>query len=233
VTLEKGADVPAIPDLPDGAPVVCHGPGFITRALTHPRLRAGLFFNSETFRWSAFRLGWGEAMLASNARAMPLSAARALLADGLTAFVRPDADSKAFNGGVYDAASIERTLASVPVSDDVTVILAPPLVIDAEWRFFIVKKVVVAVSQYRRWGEASTEGPVPHSAIDLAAELASRWSPADVYCLDLAATGSRLGVVEANCFNASRFYAADGDRILRAVNDYALTYAARQATGEG
>jgi hypothetical protein len=59
---------------------------------------------------------------------------------------------------------------------------------------------------------------VPYAAIDLAAELATRWSPADIYCVDLAATGDRIGVVEANCFNASRFYGAVTERVLRAVN---------------
>ena len=58
VWLTKSLDVPPIPDLPDDAPIVCHGQGFVTRALHHPRLKAGLFFDPEKFQWSAFRSGW-------------------------------------------------------------------------------------------------------------------------------------------------------------------------------
>jgi hypothetical protein len=42
--------------------------------------------------------------------------------------------------------------------------------------------------------------------------------------LDLAASGDRIGVVEANCFNASRFYAAVVERVLRAVNAFVLSH---------
>ena len=65
---------------------------------------------------------------------------------------------------------------------------------------------------------------MPYAAIDLAADLAAHWSPAEVYCLDLAAAGDRIGIVEANCFNAARFYGADGDAILRAVNAHVLSH---------
>ncbi|NEX94858.1 hypothetical protein [Caulobacter sp. 17J65-9] len=103
LTLEKGAPAPEIPDLPDAAPIVCHGPGFLTRAYGHPRLGAGLFFDRDAFRWSTFRAFWGEAMLATDADVTTLEAAQKRLADGASAFIRPDADSKAFDGGVYDA----------------------------------------------------------------------------------------------------------------------------------
>ena len=63
VWLNKSLDVPLIPNLPDDAPIVCHGQGFVTRAPHPPRLKAGLFFDPETFRWLAFRSGWGEAIL--------------------------------------------------------------------------------------------------------------------------------------------------------------------------
>jgi len=99
VRLTKNARVPAIPALPDRAPVVCHGPGFVTRAPDDPRLRDGLFFDPLTFRWSAFQAGWKDAMLSVDGRVMPLSMARKTLCSGVEAFIRPDEDSKAFEGG--------------------------------------------------------------------------------------------------------------------------------------
>ncbi|NEX94859.1 ATP-grasp domain-containing protein [Caulobacter sp. 17J65-9] len=102
-------------------------------------------------------------------------------------------------------------------------VVAPPRTIEAEWRFFIVDREVVGCSEYRRWGAPSIDGPVPHAAIMLAADLAELWGPAPVYCLDLAEADGRIGVVEANCFNASRFYGADAHRVLKAVNAFVLS----------
>jgi hypothetical protein len=146
-----------------------------------------------------------------------------LLRDGATAFVRPDSDSKAFDGGVYDASGLSSAAPEMCVLPTTAVMVASPCTIEAEWRFFIVDREIVGCSEYQRWGRPSMNGAVPHVAIDLAAELACRWSPADVYCFDLAASGDRIGVVEANCFNASRFYAAVVERVLRAVNQFMLS----------
>jgi hypothetical protein len=224
VWLTKSLDVPAIPDLPDDAAIVCHGQGFVTRALHHPRLKPGLFFDPEKFQWSAFRSGWEGAMLSSDGRIMSLSDARDFLRNGTKAFVRPDSDSKSFDGGVYDASGLVAATPEIRVAPTTPVIVASPCTIDAEWRFFVVDREIVGCSEYRRWGRPSLDGSVPHVAIDLAAEVATRWSPADVYCLDLAASRDRIGVVEANCFNASRFYAAVVERVLRAVNAFVLSH---------
>ena len=223
VWLSKDACVPAIPDLPDFAPLVCHGPGFVTRALHHARLRPGLFFDPATFCWSAFHSGWKEKMLSVDGQVMSLSAAQDLLSKGTEAFIRPDSDSKIFDGRVYDAFGFSAVARRISNRDTISVMLASPVEIEAEWRFFIVENAVVGCPEYRRWGRFSTQGSVPHAAIELAAELASLWSPAEIYCIDLAATSDRIGVVEANCFNASRMYAAVIPRVLGAVNAYVLS----------
>ena len=161
-------------------------------------------------------------MLSADGRVMSLSAAQELLSNGVTAFIRPDADSKVFEGGVYDASGLVAVTRQISDLDAISVVVASPVNIEAEWRFVIVSAEIVGCSEYRRWGLISTQGSVPHAAIELAAELASRWSPADVYCIDLAATAGRIGVVEANCFNASRLYAAVTSRVVCAVNAYVL-----------
>jgi hypothetical protein len=223
VWLNRGVDVPPIPDLPGDARIVCHGQGFVTRALNHPRLKPGLFFDPETFRWAAFRSGWEGAVLSCDGSVVALSDAQDFLQNGATAFVRPDSDSKVFEGAVYDASRLAAVTKQSAIPSATPVVVASPLKIEAEWRFFVVNREIVGCSEYRRWGRPSSDGSVPHMAIDFAADLALRWSPADVYCLDLAASGDRLGVVEANCFNASRFYAAVIERVLPAVNAYLLS----------
>jgi ATP-grasp domain, R2K clade family 3 len=223
VALTKGTDIPPIPDLPDEGPIVCHGQGFITRALHHPRLKHGLFFNPDRFRWEAFRSGWEGAILSSDGRVMALSDAKDFLQSGATAFVRPDSDTKVFDGGVYDASSLTTATEGIAVPST-PVVVASPCSIQAEWRFFVVAGEIVGCSEYRRFGRPSIVGAVPHLAIELAAQLALRWSPADVYCLDLASCGDRIGVLEANCFNGSRFYGAVVERVLRAVNVFVQSH---------
>jgi hypothetical protein len=191
------------------------GQGFVTRAPHNRRLRAGLFFDPETFRWEAFRSGWKRAVLSSDGRVMALSDARDFLQNGTTTFVRPDADSKVVGGAVYDAFRLEAATKQSAVPRATPVVVVSPLNIEAEWRCFVVNREIAGCSEYRRWGRPSSEGSVPHMAIEFAADLALRWSPADVYCLDLAASGDRLGVVEADCINASRFYSVVIERVLR------------------
>jgi hypothetical protein len=40
-------------------PTVCYRPSFVPRSLEYPHLSPGIFFDPATFRWSAFRDGWG------------------------------------------------------------------------------------------------------------------------------------------------------------------------------
>jgi hypothetical protein len=218
VRLEKGVAAPVPTELPNDAPIVCHGPGFITRAAKHPRLAPGLFFDPDVFRWSAFQAGWGDAMLAPDAHIMTFADALETLARKPKAFIRPDADSKVFDGDVYDRQGLINATAGLTIEGTLSVVVADPVPIEAEWRFFIVGMEVVACSEYRRWGTPSVDGVVPHVAIDWAAELASQWSPSDIYCLDLAKANDQIGIIEANCFNAARFYGAEPRHIVRAVN---------------
>ncbi|WGS51296.1 ATP-grasp domain-containing protein [Paraburkholderia sp. D15] len=221
VQLQRGAGVPELTDVPPDVPVVCHGPGFVTRAVGHPRLGSGIYYDAAVFRWSKFHENWNAAMLAEDGHLTSLGDAASLLATGTRFFVRPDADSKDFDGNVYDAEGLAAATIRKPLPPDLPVIIASPLVIDAEWRFFVVQREVVACSAYRRGGQPAIDDHVPYAAIEMAISLAEQWSPADVFCLDLGACEGRFGVIEANCFNASRFYAANGVRILQAVSDYA------------
>jgi hypothetical protein len=41
-----------------------------------------------------------------------------------------------------------------------------------------------------------------------------------VTCIDIASSGDHFGIVEANCFNASRFYSADVEIVVAAVSSY-------------
>ncbi|MNU48756.1 hypothetical protein D3C71_376820 [compost metagenome] len=206
-------------------PVVCYGPSFVPRAFAHPSLNPGVFFDPDTFLWSSFRSGWEEMML-STGRVVPAVAAPDVV--GAKSFVRPDQDSKAFDGGLFDAKSMAETidlaLMRGLLQPDTPVVVAEPVRVDAEWRTFIVGGEVVAASSYRRDGVGDISLHVPHAVVDMAFEAAERWRPADVFCLDIALSGDRYGIVEANCFNASRFYGADAAAVLSAVSTHVSVY---------
>ncbi|NTF17633.1 ATP-grasp domain-containing protein [Agrobacterium rubi] len=219
----RSPDMPDLSDIDSSAPVVCYGPSFVPRALRHPDLAPGIFFDPQTFRWSSFQGGWGREAMLGDGRIVSAGDVLGSVGSGHV-FVRPDEDSKAFDGGVFDRdgleALIDRALASGNLSPETCLMVADTVEVDAEWRTFVVGNEVVAASSYRRGGVGDINLHVPHPVIDLAFDAVERWSPADVFCLDIALSGSRYGIVEANCFNASRFYGADATAILSAVSEF-------------
>lgn len=219
----RSSEMPDISALDVTQPIICYGPSFVPRAFGHPDLAPGIFFDPATFRWSAFQSEWGADAMLSFGQVTEASEAAALIGRG-RAFVRPDEDSKAFDGGLFDQAEmadmINRSMAAGLLRADTTVVVAEPVVVDAEWRMFVVGGEVVAASSYRFAGQGDVGLHVPHPVIDMAFEAADRWMPADVFCLDIALSDGRYGIVEANCFNASRFYGADASAILSSVTDF-------------
>lgn len=215
-------ELPDLSVLDPSEPVVCYGPAFVPRAFAHPGLTPGIFFDPAIFRWSVFDAGW-DGMMLSEGRVVPAVAAPGEV--GSRAFVRPDEDSKAFDGGLFDeksmAETIDLALTRGLLQPETPVVVAEPVRVDAEWRTFVVGGEVVAASSYRRDGVGDINLHVPHAVIDMAFEAAARWMPADVFCLDIALSGDRYGIVEANCFNASRFYGADAAAVLSSVSGFA------------
>lgn len=193
------------------------------RAFGREELSPGIFFDPGTFRWSAFADAWGGLVLSRGASIVSAGDAAARIGSGRM-FVRPDGDTKSFDGGVFEAdalrAVLEASSAKGLVDSDTPVDLAPSVPVDAEWRTFVVGGEVVAASFYRKDGKGDVGFHVPQQVVDLAFEAAEIWTPADVFCLDVALSEGRYGIVEANCFSASRFYGADATAVLKAVSEF-------------
>ncbi|MBA3465029.1 MAG: ATP-grasp domain-containing protein [Deltaproteobacteria bacterium] len=209
--------VPALPFDAAERSIVCYGPSFVPRVASRTTWKPGIFFDEALFRWSVMARHWGDLMFSNDGTITTAGdVLEELTFGGAPLFVRPDEDTKAFDGGVYeDAATLRQHLGSTDPAT--TVIKASMRPVDAEWRCFIVGNEVVDSSEYRRAGRPSLHRSAPPRAIELAHIAAERWLPAEVTCIDIASSGAYFGVVEANCFNASRFYAADPATVLAAV----------------
>lgn len=209
-------ELPALPSQARDRLLVCYGPSFVPRVARHTSWAPGVFFDAHRFRWSVMSEHWQGLMFSDGVVTTALEVLEALASGAAPWFVRPDEDSKLFDGGVYaDASTFRHHLRSVDLS--LPVVKAPPLAVDAEWRCFVVDRQVVDASEYRRAGRPSLHRGAPPRVIELAEQAAARWSPAPVTCIDIASSGDRFGIVEANCFNASRFYAAHAGTVLAAV----------------
>ncbi|HRI65567.1 MAG TPA: ATP-grasp domain-containing protein [Polyangium sp.] len=215
------ATLPKLPSI-DG-PVVFHGrTTLILRAFEHPKWRRGVFFDPEQFQHRAYVHAYGERML--NADAQILSWEKLLhlpLAPDEFVFLKPNDDLKHFTGGVlrfsecadlYDA--LRRS--ARPITPTSEVVLGKPFEIDAEWRLFVVNGEVVTGSMYRPSGDSY----VPRELVEFAQKAAADWMPASVFVLDVARTNQSWKIVECNCFNGSRFYAADVEHLVRRVSAF-------------
>lgn len=214
----------ALPVMPrvDG-PVVLHGrTTLILRALEHPAWRNGIFFDPETFRHDVYAAHYGDRMLNADARVVPWSDLNnEAHPPGEHLFLKPNDDLKYFTGGVFSfqecVAMYNRLMvAGAPVTPATEVVVARPREIDAEWRLFMVNGKAVAGSMYRPSGDAR----LPGELLSFAEKMASRWVPAEVFVLDVARSEGSWRIVECNCFNGSRFYLADVERIVEEVSVY-------------
>jgi hypothetical protein len=213
-------EIPELPFSADQRRIVCMGPSFVPRIAIETTWRPGIFFDPATFRWSVMSEHWRDLMFTPDGA---VTTAREVLEELETSgplFVRPDEDSKAFDGGRYaDASELRAALGSNDRS--VVVVRGRATTVDAEWRCFVVGGEIVDASEYRRAGSPSFHRWAPPRVLDLVDAALARWSPAPVTCIDVASSGGHFGIVEANCFNAARFYAADAGTVLAAVAAYA------------
>jgi hypothetical protein len=214
----------SLPEMPiiDG-PVVFHGrTTLILRAYEHPKWQRGVFFDPARFQHRAYATAYGNRLLNANARIVTWEEFLRESRDSEERiFLKPNDDLKRFTGGIFSFAECFKLYEqlrsrSQPISPTSEVVVGKPYEIDAEWRLFIVDGQVVSGSMYRPSGDAY----IPPDLILFAEDIVSQWMPADVFVLDVARVEQMWKIVECNCFNGSRFYMADVERIVRAVSEH-------------
>lgn len=213
------------PEVTVEGPAVAYGSANLMRTIQRAgKLRPGVFFDDERFRFARWAAALGPDVLNADAQVTTL---RALAAesrpDDEQLFLRPDDDQKSFAGTVMRFDELRRWVdvlspGGFSVDVDAPVVAARPLEIDAEWRLFIVAGRISSASRYRTGGGPDIRPDLPEDVAALALSAVARFSPSPAFVLDIAASQGRLAVIEYNSMNSSGFYACDIEAIVRDVS---------------
>lgn len=187
----------------------------------------GVVYRDETFRFEAWRDGWGannlvngdgEVTFFGKAKAASLTA---------KVFIRPCQDLKAFTGHVIDGGNLlewqervhagEQSTRTLQLEMSTPVVVAAPKTIFREWRLWVVADKIVAASQYGVHGRREPSPGAPLDVRVFAERMVDRWVPEKAFVLDIAETASGLGVMEVNTLNSSGIYAASMAPVYRAL----------------
>jgi hypothetical protein len=218
----------ALPAVEYDGPVVCYGStNFVMNCRAAGRWIPGVWHDQEKFTWSAWAKHLGDLLLNSpdTCERTTIGALRgSSRADDELVFVRPDRDLKEFSGEVAEVGRFRAWCRDVAegafeqLRPDTPIVLCTPFRIRTEWRLFLVDRAVVTASQYRRDGRLSVQAGAPGDVLAFGEAVATRWSPASVFTLDVCRSGESLFVLEAQGFNSAGHYAADLKALVRAVS---------------
>jgi len=188
------------------------------------QLKRGIFYDERKFD-QAYYAGQGLPLLNGDATMYPVAANLKRTFDR-DKFIKPSKDEKAFDAGILAAGeTIDAFISRQPQARgwlDETAVIAPCKAITAEYRFFVVEGEVVTGSLYRFAGNANFSANIPGELQAAAVAFARLYQPHAVFTMDLAETSDGIRIIEYNCWNASRLYAADAARIFHAVQDYMM-----------
>lgn len=144
-------------------------------------------------------------------------------------FFRPVDDTKAQAGKVRMATeiiSIAENVLKLNVTDipddslrhDTKLILSKPETILQEWRIWVIAGEVVTYSLYREKNEVIYKLEIDKDALIFAKHMASLHPDyATAYVIDICRTKNGLKLLETNCINAAGFYAADLEKLVKAI----------------
>ncbi len=182
--------------------------------------------------------GYGEHMLNAGAIIAPF---KDLTKTWERFHLRPVNDGKSFPGTIFSwdemvewrdrVAALDgddNSLTTLTVRD--LVVMSPLKTIYAEFRFFVVRDMVITGSMYKRGDRVHYSSDVDPVVRDFAEMLTGQvarrrdedqpitFVPADAYCLDIALTPDGPKVIEINSINSAGFYACDMGLFVEAIN---------------
>lgn len=221
-----------LPEVGHDGPVVVYGSvSFVAAASESGRWTPGVCASADVFTYENWTKNYGELLLndaASTERTTVGLFAESSRPGDEDVFVRPEADSKAFAGGVSTAGAFKAWCRLVAragdffgVNADTPVIVGRPYGIEAEWRLFVCGGVVVGASLYKSRGRPRMSEGAPQVVLEFAKKAIKRWDPAPVYVLDVCLSGGNPYIVESQGFNSAGQYATDMVAVVVAINQSA------------
>jgi len=194
--------------------VICFGSYSIRHVANEQGWFPGVFdFLTQDFEQQ--RSHWGNHLLNCDAVVCPLENAQFTEEQ---MYVRPIQDSKHFSGRVFTAYEFTTWQRSIcnPLVDRATsltpktqILLARPVPIYAEYRFWVVKGELVTQSLYKRGKQIVYASDVDERFFQFVKQRIEEWAPHETFVIDVCDTPHGMKIVEINTLNSSGFYAAD------------------------
>ena len=170
-------------------------------------------------------LHWGPHML--NAGSVVSTFRDAVFTDEFL-FVRPTNDSKFFAGRVFgreEFTTWQRSVCALgldydnSLTPDTMIQLARPVVIHAEYRYWVVRGRIVTKSLYKRGDRVIYSSEVDERLDEFVGQRLAEWLPHETFVIDVCDTPEGMRIVEINTLNAAGFYAADMQRLVLALEE--------------
>jgi len=190
----------------------------------------GLFYDHETFSMKNYIEKWGSHMLSSEAVVLPFKDfIQANHPANQQFFLRPDADSKAFNGTVMAFCDVkdwyQRLLDNnvLEIGPETKILAGPAYNIEREWRNYVVNGKVVTSSLYMKNFRLHTSATdIPQEMLDYVEARCREYQPHDVFAIDIAKCSGdhEYYIIECGCMNSIGFYACDIHKYVKALSEY-------------
>lgn len=213
-------------------PIVLYGSvNFIQESYKAGKWLDGIFGTPETFTYEAWAEHYGSMLLNS-----PDSTELMTIADFSLKnrnpedyiFIRPQHDTKSLVGQVWIASEFNAWCQEAKsgkyagVNHETPIVVATPYGIEAEWRLFVVDNQIISSSQYHKKGRLSKSLGAPEDVLNFAQKVIAKWKPTEAYTLDICRSAGNCYIMEVQGFNSAGHYAADIEKVARAVNVIAM-----------
>lgn len=218
-----------VPGIDTDRPTLFYGATkWIDNIYRNNRWRPGVYFNPES-TCSVWIDHYKEAALNYGAQITTLTELSFMpYPNDKLLFVRPTRDLKEFNGDVWEFGNIKRwakglvtdleteKLARIPI------VVSEPYGLSHEWRLFMVDGKVSSGSHYRKHHKLTVSAEVPSEVVEFAELQAKIYSPSPVFVMDICQSADNLYVLEIGCFHSAGFYAANVQKVIRDVSEFAI-----------
>lgn len=193
--------------------------------------KSGIFLDESKYLMDNYLKQWGDHMLSSEARVLKFGEFIAEDHDPDSSwFMRPNDDSKSFDGNVRNFGDVEKwfnkiknMFDNVGLDENTEILVGPAYRIRKEWRNFVVNGKVVSSSLYREdFRLKKSADDIPTEMIEFVEARAREYSPNEVFVMDIALCGGdhEYYIIECGCMNSVGFYHSDIEKIITSVTEH-------------